>query len=61
LAFVCGEASELTQRVAFLECELEDARQAWDTAKVNFQGLFDEVVGVNQRWEDAERQFQDLV
>jgi hypothetical protein len=48
LAFVHGEADELTRKVAFLEGELKDARQARDIAEVNFQGLSTEVADVNQ-------------
>jgi hypothetical protein len=55
LAFVRGEVSELTRKVAFLEGELEDARLARETTEANFQGLSDEVVGVNRRRTDVER------
>jgi hypothetical protein len=48
LALVHGEADELTRKVAFLEGELKDARQARDIAEVNFQGLSTEVADVNQ-------------
>jgi hypothetical protein len=48
LAFVHGEDDELTRKVAFLEGELKDARQARDIAEVNFQGLSTEVADVNQ-------------
>jgi hypothetical protein len=39
LAFVHGEANELTRKVTVMEGELEDARQS--------QGLFDKVADVN--------------
>jgi hypothetical protein len=47
LAFVHGEADELTRKVAVMEGELEDAHQSQDTTEVNFQGLFDKVADVN--------------
>jgi hypothetical protein len=47
-AFVHGEADEFTQKVALLEGELADARQAQDTVEVNFQGLSDGVANVNR-------------
>jgi hypothetical protein len=61
LASTHGEASELTQRVGFLEGELIDEHQAWDTTEVNFQELSYGAIDINRRWENVERQCQDLV
>jgi outer membrane murein-binding lipoprotein Lpp len=36
LASICREVGDLAQKVASLEGDVEDARQARDTAEVNF-------------------------
>jgi outer membrane murein-binding lipoprotein Lpp len=55
LASICGEVSDLAQKVASLEGDVEDARQARDTAEVNFQNLSDKVAYHNRWQEDAEK------
>jgi hypothetical protein len=55
LASCREEADGFTRRVALLEGELMDARQAHDTAKANFQGLLDRADDIDRWREDAER------
>jgi hypothetical protein len=48
LAFDRSEASKLIQKVAFLEGEVEDVREAWNMAEANFQDLSNEVAWLNR-------------
>jgi hypothetical protein len=56
LATTHGEAEGLAQRIALLEGELVEARQAQDIAEANSRGLSDVVADTDQRREEAERE-----
>jgi hypothetical protein len=51
LASTCEEAEGLVQRIALLEGELAEARQAREMAKENSQGSSDAAVDVERWWE----------
>jgi hypothetical protein len=55
LASACGEAKDLTRRIALLEGELAEARQARDTTKENSQGLSDVAADAERRLEESKR------
>jgi hypothetical protein len=64
LASTCEEAEGLVQRIALLEGELAEARQAREMAKENSQGSSDAAVDVERWWEEFDResreQFEEL-
>jgi hypothetical protein len=50
-----GEVEDFTRRIALLEGELVEVRQAQETAEENSRGLSDTAADVEQWWEESKR------
>jgi hypothetical protein len=61
LASAPGEEEGFTQRIALLEGELAEPRQARDMTKENSRGMSDVAVNTEQRCEESERECQERV